>query len=95
MTKEEIKKLDDATLVKMVFDALDIKDINQFEEREDIPYNTSSKWKCKKGIPTELPKRGGYRQLFISLLIQAQQEEEIKTYKEYFNLQKKIHAKYL
>lgn len=95
MKKEEIKKLSDEELAKKVFETLDIKNINELEEREDIPSNTSSKWKCKKGIPTEFPSRGGYRQLFISLLFTAIQEQELNTYRAYFQAKKEIEEKYL
>lgn len=94
MTKEEIKKLDDKTLIRMVFEILNIKNLKDFEEKEDIPFNTSSKWNCKDGIPTELPSRGGYRQLFISLLINALNQKELNDYREYFKLQKKIKSDY-
>jgi hypothetical protein len=94
MTKEEIKKLDDKTLIKKVFEALNVKNLKDFEEKEDIPFNTSSKWNCKDGIPTELPSRGGYRQLFVSLLTNALNQKELNDYREYFKLQKKIESEY-
>lgn len=90
MTKEEIQKLDDSTLIKKVFEALNIKNLKELEEKEDIPFNTSSKWNCKDGIPTELPSRGGYRQLFISILFSAIQEQELNTYRAYFQAKKEI-----
>lgn len=95
MTKKEIKKLDDATLIKKVFESLNIKNLKELEEKEDIPFNTSSKWTCKDGLPTELPSRGGYRQLFISLLANALNQKELNDYREYFKLQKKIESEYL
>lgn len=95
MTKEEIKKLDDVALIKKVFESLNIKNLKELEEKEDIPFNTSSKWACKDGIPTELPSRGGYKQLFISLLINALNQKELNDYREYFKLQKKIESEYL
>lgn len=90
MTREEIKKLDDSILIKKVFESLNIKSLKELEEKEDIPFNTSSKWTCKDGIPTKLPSRGGYRQLFISLLINVLNQKELNDYREYFKLQKKI-----
>lgn len=95
MTKDDIKKLSDHELVKRVFEALNINNLRELEEKGDIPFNTSSKWKCKDNIPTELPPRGGYRQLFTSLLIRAIQEEELNTYRKYFQAKKEIESKYL
>lgn len=95
MRREDIKKLSDHELAKRVFKALNIENLKELEQKEDIPYNTSSKWKCKENIPTELPSRGGYRQLFISILFSAIQEQELDTYRTYFQTKKEIEDKYL
>lgn len=90
MKKEEIEKLSDEVLVKKVFEEMGIKNLKDFEERIGIPYNTSCKWSCKNGIPTKFPSRGGYRELFVSLLNQALMKKELESYREFFKLQKKL-----
>lgn len=95
MTLLEIKNLDDKTLMQKLAKELHVNNLIELAAKVEVPYNTMTKWKCEKGIPTELPDRGAYRQLFQSLLFIEQEQTELKDYREYFKLQAALQKKYL
>lgn len=94
MTILEIKELNDKELVLKIFDILKINNLNELSDKIEVPYNTMSKWTCIKGIPTELPDRGGYRQLLQTLLFSAYQELELNEYRNHFESTLSIMNKY-
>ena len=94
MTMEEIKKLKDKDLMLKIIEILDIRNLTELSEKIDVPYNTMNKWKCIKGIPTEFPDRGGYKQLFQVMLFSAYQEIELNDYREHFESTNRLINKY-
>lgn len=94
MTLLEIKNLDDKTLMQELSETLHVKNLTELATKTDVPYNTMAKWKCEKGIPTELPDRGAYRQLFQSMLFIEQEQDELNAYREHFKSFAELQKKY-
>lgn len=94
MTQDEIKKLGDKTLMFELFKQLNVKSLVDFAAKVNVPHNTMAKWKCDKGIPTELPDRGAYRQLFQALFFIEQGQEELNAYREHFKSLTTLQTKY-
>lgn len=94
MTLEEIKELDDNTLIKKLMEEVKVDKLVELSNVIDIPHSTMTKWKCKDGVPTEFPKTGGYKRLFQSLLLIELQTKEFDECKKFFKDFSKLSIKY-